>query len=183
MGPAKCLSDHKTTRPPIPFGSANANQNMSSLVEEGFKRVRGRLTEGRYLTFETGGKALTNSNGRFVDVTGATRRHDDIRQRWVLRAVDGSPFTFYIQSAVDKKYISGLPDAGGLTRNHYLAQAFSIHYNPYGATYSLSIDNDGRSKNRFVTMNGQTPLTLNRSPVDWDGPGSDWFEIYSVSYH
>ncbi|EQK97990.1 hypothetical protein G6O67_003566 [Ophiocordyceps sinensis] len=182
VGPAKCLSDHKATRPPIPYGPGNANQNMSSLVEEGYKRVRGQLTEGRFLTFETGGKALTNSNGRFVGIANATARHDDIRQRWVIHAVDGSSNTFYIQSALDRQYISGLPDAGGLTRNYYLAQAFSIDYNPYGATYSLSIEKDGQSKNRFVAMKAQRPLTINRSPVDWDGSGSAWFEIFSVSY-
>lgn len=182
VGPAKCLSDHKATRPPIPYGPGNANQNMSSLVEEGYKRVRGQLTEGRFLTFETGGKALTNSNGRFVGIANATERHDDIRQRWVINAVDGSSNTFYIQSALDRQYISGLPDAGGLTRNYYLAQAFSIDYNPYGATYSLSIEKDGQSKNRFVAMKAQRPLTINRSPVDWDGTGSAWFEIFSVSY-
>ncbi|PHH92491.1 hypothetical protein CDD83_7128 [Cordyceps sp. RAO-2017] len=179
VGPAKCLSDHRSSQPPIPYGPQNANQDLSQLVEEGFKQVRGQLTEGRYLTFEMGGQALSNMDGRVVDVSDSTERHDAIRQRWILHAVGNSPNRFLIQSALDRKYISGVPTKGSLTSDVSQAQAFDIVYNPSGATYSLSI---GGRTDGFVRMSSQRFLSPQTSRVDWDGPGTSWFRIYSVSY-
>jgi len=78
IGAATCEATYKDTQPPVPYGAANANQNMSLLTEEGFKQVRGDLTEGRYLTFEMNGFALANVNNQLT-FTKATAQHNDIR--------------------------------------------------------------------------------------------------------
>ncbi|KHN99838.1 Phosphoesterase [Metarhizium album ARSEF 1941] len=183
VGAAKCLQDHKTNKPPVPYGKQNADQDMAQLVEQGFKRVRGRLTEGRYLTFEMFGLALTNFNGTVVSVTPATSSHGDARQRWIVHTVGGpgAGNHFYLQSAVDKKYVSAWPVVGLLTSDANKAQAFHITYHPRGSKYSLSL---GNRSDAFVKL---SPTSRRRS-ADGSMSGISWaakaggFSVYSVSY-
>ncbi|KAG5929223.1 hypothetical protein E4U53_002493 [Claviceps sorghi] len=187
-GPAKCLQDHKTNRPPVPYGAENANQNMSLVVEEGFKPARGQLTEGRYLAFEMYGFGLTNIQGKRVGISPAGKRHDNLGQRWVIHSVDGpgSGNQFYIQSALDKQYIATVSSMGILTPDEEKAQAFSITYHAETAEYSVTVA--GRP-NRYVMFN---PKTRGRkrhesdadptASIDWQGSFGG-FKIFSVSYH
>ncbi|KYK62120.1 Phosphoesterase [Drechmeria coniospora] len=179
VGPARCLSDYKMAQPPIPYGPDNANQDMAALVEEGFKPVRGQLTEGRYLTFETRGHALSNRNGQWVDITPATDKHERMEHRWIIHAVDGSPETFHVQSAQDKKYIAGFPVVGNLTTDVAQAQAFTISYNPPDGMYSIKV---GSKQHSFVSVKSQNRIANSYSPVQW-GAGLGWFQVFSVSYH
>lgn len=158
---------------------------MAQLVEDGFKRVRGQLTEGRYLTFETLGLALASYAGTVVGFAPATRNHSDPRQRWIVHAVGtGTGTEFYIQSAADKKYIAGAP-VGLLTSDVGSAQAFRITYNPKGAKYRLSLANKPASS--FVAPNGKSRRRAANGAVDMSA-AVDWearfgeFSIYSVSY-
>ncbi|KID73815.1 Non-hemolytic phospholipase C [Metarhizium brunneum] len=183
VGAAKCLQDHRSTKPPIPYGKENAGQDMAQLVEDGFKRVRGQLTEGRYLTFETLGLALASYAGIVVSFAPATRNHSDPRQRWIVHAV-GTGTEFTIQSAADKKYIAGTP-VGLLTSDVGSAQAFRITYNPRGAKYRLSLANKPASsfvapnqKSRRRAANGTVSAA---AAVDWEARFGE-FSIYSVSY-
>lgn len=174
--PALCLSDYPENQAPVPVGPENAHQNLSLLVEEGFKQVRGRLSEGRFLVFEAENLAVTNLGGK-VDVSPATAGHEDIRQRWILHAV-GDPLTtetFYIQSALDKTYIARVPAQGSLTSDVMHAQAFTISYKADGATYSLSRSDKGNS---FISF-GKSHV----SRIAWEGPRAEMFKIFSVSYH
>lgn len=79
-GYAVCEAEHKTTRPPVPFGKQN--ESTALIAEEGFKLVRGQLTEGRFLVFESDGYAVSVANGKLV-ATQATPKHDKISQRFV----------------------------------------------------------------------------------------------------
>ncbi|KAJ5218926.1 non-hemolytic phospholipase C precursor [Penicillium cinerascens] len=173
--PSLCLSEYPDNQPAVPFGSANANQNMSLLVEEGFKQVRGQLSEGRYLVFEISGFALTNVRGKIVDLSPATAAHEDIRQRWVIHAADDAPIptSFYIQSALDKTYLGADP-LGSLVKNVKDAQAFTFEYQPNGATYTVQLS--GQS-NRWVSF-----LEVNSS-LAWKDAGAGNFKIFSVAYH
>ena len=149
-------------------------------MEEGFKTVRGQLTEGRYLTFEQLGFALTNYNGKFVSISLASKKHDSAKQRWIIHTVGGvgAGNEFYIQSAVDKQYIAKFPQIGQLTKDQKNAQAFKITYNPDGATYSISA-----TGNSYVKVNpGSGSRRRAAAAISWDG-GFGGFKIYSVSYH
>lgn len=170
IGPARCQADYKTPLPPVPYGKANAEQDMNKLVQNGFKPVRGRLTEGRYLTIEMNGMALSNS-GSSVSGTAANAKHDKLEQRWILHAVNGdqsgSNNQFHLQSASDKKYIGA---GGKFTTDMGSALPFTITYTPNGATHSLSLD--GKS---FVAVSKD-------GSVQWNASAGK-FKVFSVSYH
>lgn len=183
IGPARCLSDYPTSRPPIPYGPDNANQNMSLLVEEGYKSVRGKLTEGRFLTFETLGLAISNVQGFFVGVSVATDRHEKLHQRWILHSVGGPGYgsDFYIQSALDGQYIARYPRIGGLTKQKEDAQAFTITYQADSVSYTIS---PTQEQDKYVSVAPQmvkNPRANNQ--ITWTGNGFGQFKIFSVSYH
>lgn len=152
---------------------------MSALVDDGFKRVRGRLTEGRYLTLETLGLALSNRDGQYVDATPTTKNHERIEQRWIIHAVPAAYDEFYLQSAMDKKYIAGFPDTGKLTSDRANAQAFVFSYSPDGAVYGVRVTEVPVGG---VSVSSQNPIAGSQSPVNWESPSLGQFEIYSVSY-
>lgn len=105
-GSAYCESLYPTTRPTVPYTSQTSN--VASLSEQGFKSMRGALTEGRYVVFEMSGYALTNTGGNATDFSAspATADHSSLSQRWIMHnTVDGGN-TFTVASAVDGKYIS-----------------------------------------------------------------------------
>lgn len=158
---------------------------MSHLVEEGFKQVRGKLTEGRYLTFEMFGFALTNFYGDLVSISFATKKHDDPRQRWIIHTV-GGPGTgdqFYIQSAMDKKYIARFPLIGQLTSDPKKAQAFTITYSSKGSKYSLTASNKPNTFVKVDPKRGRRSSQNNMTgSISWEA-GFGGFTIYSVSYH
>ncbi|OAA36622.1 Phosphoesterase [Metarhizium rileyi] len=187
VGAARCLQDHTTNKPPIPYGTENAQQNMAQLVEEGFKQARGRLTEGRYLTFEMSGYALSNVNGTLVGASCATAKHNNPKQRWIIHTVGGpgAGDRFYLQSAVDKKYIAALP-LGQLTPDVDKAQAFTIDYHPQGSQYGLTVADKPDTYVRINAKNKRRSTDDGRaSPkaISWEAAGFAGFGIYSVSYH
>lgn len=154
--------------PVVPYGLQNNLYSSTSMyTEEGFKKVRGSLTEGRYLTFEAHGFALTNPElGIFVSSTKATSSHESIKQRWILHQADADVNRFTISSAKDGKYITVL---GTLA-----AKASAAH--------EFIITDLGCSK-------GYTIQTLNGLYVDLIANGlillsivPTTFSIYSVTY-
>ncbi|KAG6007366.1 hypothetical protein E4U21_006070 [Claviceps maximensis] len=188
IGPANCLQDHRTNKPPVPYGAHNVNQNMSLLVEEGFKPARGQLTEGRYLTFEMYDCGLTNVDGKRISISFAGQRHDNPRQRWVIHTADGtgSGNKFYIQSAVDKQYISTSLSTGGLTSDAGEAQVFVITYHRETTEYSVAIADRPNTYVKFNPESGHGRKhrrgAADTTRIDWQA-ASGGFKIYSVSYH
>lgn len=168
VGAAKCAADYPTAHPPVPYNEANANQNMTLATEEGFKPVRGALTEGRYLTFEFSGFALSNSHGR-IGFSRASSTHNDIHQRWVLHQVgDADSHVFTISSALDGTYITNRLSLSSSKSN---AQQFTMTYLGNGNGYTASFGG------QTLTMGaGQSLAASTRTP-------SQGFDIYSVTYH
>ena len=165
IGYSKCLDTYNRTQPPVPYGKANEEADVSKLVEEGFKQVRGDLTEGRYLVFEAQGKALARV-GNKLSATKATEKHDDIRQRWVLHQQgDGDSSIFKISSAGDGRYIAS---DSTLTDSEDKAAEISISDLGNGKGYSLAFES-GQS------LRGRSPQL-----TDSD---SQAYQIYSVTYH
>jgi phospholipase C len=163
-GASYCESQYNTTRPTVPYDTQIDANNVSSLSEQGFKEMRGALTEGRYIVFELGGYALTNTGkpaGDFI-ATKATAQHEGIAQRWVVH--DGGN-TFTISSAKDGKYIvshTGLIDSGNG------AETYTVGF-AAGKGYSLQNENG-----KYVTVdeNGAVQITGDVG----------YFKAYSVTY-
>jgi len=161
---------HRTSQPPVPYGPENANADVSLLVEEGFKQVRGQLTEGRYLTFEMNGYALTNAehNAMRISSTPASPLHEDNRQRWIIHRVgeeDGDRFV--ISSAVDGRYVSYLQ---GLTSWKWLAETYSITDLGNGKGYNLR-------------PSGVLSLGVSSLGDVFQTRRRDGFQVFSVTYH
>lgn len=137
-GSSYCESLYAVQRPPVPYGKQSTD--VASLSETGFKSVRGNLTEGRYLTFESSGYALTNpgKNAMTFTATKATANHSSINQRWVVTQLAEDGNTFLISSALDGLYIGNLTS---LTNNSGIAEQFSIRFLGNGKGYSLQNQN------------------------------------------
>jgi phospholipase C len=187
IGAAMCQARHKTAHPPVPYGPENANADPARLVEEGFKQVRGSLTEGRYLTFEMDGYALTNKGAELSNLTvsKATPKHEDIHQRWILRLVgQQGGNTFNIQSAFDFSYISTNQT---LEKSRANAQVYTITDLGNGQGHVLTARKstgsigDGKSELRKEFVERQI-LGVRDGVVEVGRKVKGW-KIFSVTYH
>ncbi|KAG6293848.1 hypothetical protein E4U46_007092 [Claviceps purpurea] len=200
VGPAKCKDGFAHGNyPPVPYGKENAEQDMDELVEDGFKPIRGAITEGRYVTIESNGFGLTSCHreGGIVVAVKATASHERIQQRWILHAVvEGDRFgnAFYLQAAADdddKKYISA---HGRLVADMSRAQAFVIEYQAKGSTYTLRrSDASGRyvslsdyqeepyDESRRSSLRRHTRCRSDGSIV-WDDDEPGLFKMFAVNY-
>lgn len=108
-GSAYCEALYAEQRPPVPYGRQTVADAL--FTEQGFKRVRGNLTEGRYLVFEKDGRAIARSR-RGVGWARASGAHEAKEQRWIAHYV-GTPSNmnneFALSSAVDGRFVA----AGG----------------------------------------------------------------------
>ncbi|KAJ3496102.1 hypothetical protein NLG97_g2907 [Lecanicillium saksenae] len=160
VGPAKCEQMHSGNQPPIPYGEQNAGPDMASLVEDGFKVVRGLLTEGRYVVFEQRARALTAKKDATVGISEGTEKHEKIEQRWILHSLADYGKQFYVQSAKNKQYISA---GGKMSKSKSEATPISIDYDSSRVAYTLSVSGSKRGVN------------------DWTSSSIYW-KAYSVSY-
>lgn len=197
IGAAMCQARHKTAHPPVPYGKENAEADPSKLVEEGFRQVRGALTEGRYLVFESNGLALSNTGGKEGNLTSsnATARHEVIEQRWILNLVaETGTHEFFIRSALDNSYITHNKT---LTPEKENAEIFTITdlgngkgYRILGLGVSNTTQDTDREKELRKGFNpGKTLIVGEGGGVEFlDGEGKGWdggkgWKIFSVTYH
>ncbi|CAN8103510.1 unnamed protein product [Discula destructiva] len=135
-GSSYCESLYAEQRPPVPYGNQVAEDALAT--EEGFKSVRGNLTEGRFLVFEKNGQALTNKDGTVSLATGFPA-HDSREQRWVVHYV-GTPgndnANFRVSSALDGQYMSA---DGRMTSDTASGAIVSIAYVGNGSGYTLQM--------------------------------------------
>ncbi|KAJ5933635.1 hypothetical protein N7454_005964 [Penicillium verhagenii] len=157
-GTSNCEATYPVQRPTVPYGQ-QSNKTEALWFEDGYKEVVGYLTEGRYLTFESSGKALTNAgNVSRVSSTKALADHSDKHQRWVIHYTsDEESQIFQISSAVDSKWIG---TDGSLASGRSNAANIKITFLGNGKGYSLQYE-DG------TTVSGL-------------GNGT---KVWSVSYH
>jgi phospholipase C len=92
--------------PDIPYGSQTEENSL--VYEDGYMLMRGYMTEGRWLVFESNGHALSNPSDdtKQFEATAATANHETLAQRWVVHALTEEGTLFNITSAVDGKYLS-----------------------------------------------------------------------------
>ena len=159
------LENLAIVEPPIPYGHDNENDDI--FYEKGYKPVRGNLTEGRYLTFEAHGKALTH-NSRKLTVSDAQKNHNGDNQLFVLHFVGSNPSDnrFRISNSDQNQYIT---EDLGLNSNTGKAAQFSIRDQGNGSGYEIV--NAKTGKHLDVTENGNI----------WKASDAASFKIYSVS--
>lgn len=129
-GSSVCRAQHQNTQPPAPYTGDGAVQDMATVVGDGFKTVRGQLTEGRYLTFEIGGRALTamKCGGKKRPVLRpATAKHEKKSQRWVVHAVQLGGDEFTLSNVACGEYLC---EGGVFCDNKDEAATFKIDYTP-----------------------------------------------------
>jgi len=166
-GSSYCESLYSITRPQVPYTSQVAPDNVSSYSEQGFKQMRGTLTEGRYIVLEFGGYALTNTGKPATNFTAtkATSTHSDVDQRWVVHALTTGGSEFLISSAKDGRYIGAHT---GLIDNSNGAEAYTVEF-AAGQGYALKKENG-----KYVTVDGSGNVQIERDP--------SYFAAYSVTY-
>ncbi|KIW76133.1 hypothetical protein Z517_10878 [Fonsecaea pedrosoi CBS 271.37] len=167
-GSAFCESQYAVQRPPVPYG--NQSEETSLVSEKGFKSVRGYLTEGRYLTFESSGYALSNPGGEAAEfnATKATASHSSMAHWWVIHETATDSRKYTISSAVDGRYMG----ANMELVNKTMAVMYAIRYLGGGKGYNL-VSSDGD----LVTIDTTGKLSMS-STAEGEAPT---FFIYSVT--
>ncbi|KAL9476434.1 hypothetical protein ACSS6W_006275 [Trichoderma asperelloides] len=170
-GSSYCQSLYGNTQPPVPYTGPGVIDDMTTQVQQGFKPIRGTLTEGRHLVLELNGFALAQktTSQRALVLGRATPRHDNPAQRWIAHAVviGGTDFTFSDDSG--KFYIC---KSQLLCSDPSKAVVFTVTYTA-GRGYIIKVKGTqgylsigGRGTSSYATMTG----------------GRDYWQIYSVSY-
>lgn len=185
VGPSKCNGGYSHGNyPAVPYGTDNANAVMDNLVEEGYKEVRGAITEGRYVTIESQGLGLGRAKTGEIIGIAAADKHEDSSQRWILTNSDGNRFgnSFLVQSASDKTYIG---TNGRLTKDKSQAQAFIFEYQASGATYTLR--QAGAGNGQYLSFTKRTTKKRGNlkcrdtGTVNWRGAKTS-FKVFGVNY-
>ncbi|PNY26837.1 Non-hemolytic phospholipase C [Tolypocladium capitatum] len=169
-GSSYCQSRYSQVRPPVPYVGDGVIGDIASVVERGFKPVRGKLTEGRFLVFEKNGLALANPGkcrrDPNVALTRASKGHRHELQRWVIYAVQLGGSEFTMQSAADGRFIC----RGGLMcKEKQNAQVFEVGYEP-SKGYTLKPKGSGK----YLDVDSDKELSF-------DGALGHW-QVFSVSY-
>ncbi|KAJ5970336.1 uncharacterized protein N7479_000254 [Penicillium vulpinum] len=174
IGTSNCQARNKQTRPDVPYGKQPKEQSTNTLwFEEGYKEVIGYLTEGRYLTFEKNGAALTNpGRGKKLTSTRATRKHNSKSQRWVIHYnKDEESNTFTISSALDGRWLG---KNGALLSKDQASKAAEVKVTFLGKSrgYNLQFVD----KKRYIDIDNRGQLDDSKSQP------SCGFDVFSVSY-
>ncbi|KAK4945723.1 hypothetical protein LTR10_015071 [Elasticomyces elasticus] len=163
-GSSYCEAQYAVQRPPVPY--ANQTEEKSLISEKGFKSVRGYLTEGRFLTFEAYGYALTNTGAKaaMYNATKAVASHDGTGQRWVIHETATDSRLYTISSAVHGRYIG--PQLSLVTQKEALVH--NITYLGGGKGYEVL-----NSNGKYITIDTNGTVAMATA-----GQG---FTIYSVT--
>ncbi|KAI9694910.1 MAG: hypothetical protein M1822_000526 [Bathelium mastoideum] len=163
-GYAVCEATYPVTQPPVPYGQQSSGSSLVS--EQGFKQIRGYLTEGRYLVFEANGVALTRGNST-VGAGAATATHDNLMQRFVVHQLpdmQSNTNTFAISSPIDGKFVA---NDLSLVSGQSNGATFTINDLGNGEGYTLAIGG-----NSVGLSNGKVVL----------GSNATAWSVYSVTY-
>ncbi|WPH01291.1 Hypothetical protein R9X50_00412900 [Acrodontium crateriforme] len=151
-GSSLCRSANSTVRPDPPYSTQNEKTALAT--EQGFKGVRGQLTEGRYLTFEMNGYALTSNKGTYSG-TKTTAKHDSTSQRFVIHQSDQTKPVYTVKD---------------LNGNSLGNTSYTINDMGNGRGYSLKRNDN----NKYISINKNGSIQTSSSAVG--------FAVFSVSY-
>jgi phospholipase C len=150
--------------PPIPYGTQTLEEAL--FYEDGFKGVRGALTEGRHLVFEALGYALTSGEAKLTG-TKATAAHETPSQRLVIHINELGGNQFKISDDSGDKWL-------GESADWYDSEDDGcwcyINYVGNGAYNIQQVDGG-----KYVNLKGAGHISIAHDPVN--------YSLYSVSYH
>lgn len=164
-----CQNDNKgLIRPPVPYGEQNITESL--WTEDGYKPIRGALTEGRYLVFAMTVRGtdfgLSHAEGekyiRSAEITDFSSK--DFRFI-VYQQGDAFSHEFKIKSA-NSGYLTS---TGKFVSSIDNASVFEIDY---VASKGYTVKVQGQST--YGAVNPGRYLSFKESPV--------YFDIYSVTY-
>ncbi|RFU30264.1 hypothetical protein B7463_g6077, partial [Scytalidium lignicola] len=152
--------------PDIPYGKQTEENSL--VYEDGYMLVRGYLTEGRWLVFESNGYALSNpSDGtKQFKAAAATANHETLAQRWVVHALTEEGTLFNVTSAVDGKYLS---QHSSLSDSVTGAEVYNITYLG-NSQYVLQKENGD-----YTNIKPDGTLEFSSTPIP--------YKIWSVTYN
>lgn len=157
-------------QPPVPYGSQGSLDDLAKTVEQGFKPMRGNLTEGRYVTFELNGFALTNpvDGTNQFSATATTDDHSQIHQRWIVHQLDtvDDGRVFHISSAADGRWVS---QHTSLSNSESGAQDYTVTFLGNGKGYSLQKENG-----KYLAIDESGSIVIQSQSVG--------FQLYAVTY-
>ncbi|KAK5996821.1 Phospholipase C C [Cladobotryum mycophilum] len=163
-GSSYCESRYPSPNPPVPYTGDGVVHNMSTVVEKGFKPIRGKLTEGRFLVFEMFGAALSQIGGRFVGLSRATSSHDSYSQRWIVHALEIGGDDFRVTTCSGLYICSG----GSLCSDQKKALVLTASFAP-SKGYAFNI----KGTKDYLVANGKG-VSDKGSLLHW--------QVYSVNY-
>ncbi|GJJ10990.1 hypothetical protein Clacol_005219 [Clathrus columnatus] len=170
IGSPTCQAEFPNPQPPIPYGQQTRETSLQ--IENGFKPVRGALTEGRFLVFETKGLALTYSSLLGLTLGKAVPKHDNDDQRFILHATAPPPATtFNLQFA-------GSPKRGYVDNNNRetssISKAAVFNITDLGNGKGYTIDQTSGGAGQFLDL-----LLTELSEIFTHEPPT--FSVYSVT--
>lgn len=154
------------SRPPVPYGEQSETSALAT--EQGFKLVRGQLTEGRFLVFEKNGFALTSSSSgsSFLTATRASPFHDIVAQRWILHQTKQGGNQFTLQSVTTTKCAAGLGDLESCVQSA-----------------PITINDLGNGKGHSLQASNGQYLSINKNDKAILSSKVEGFQIFSVTYN
>lgn len=153
------------SRPPVPYGEQSEASALAT--EQGFKAVRGQLTEGRFLVFEKNGFALTSSNfgPNSLTATRASPVHDIVAQRWILHQLKQGGNQFTVESVPTGKCATGLSDMS-----------------PCSQTAPITINDLGNGQGHSLQASNGEYLSINQNGKVVLTSKVEGFQLFSVTY-
>lgn len=165
-GSSNCQSLYPNNQPPVPYTGDGVINDMASVVEKGFKTVRGKMTEGRFLTFEASGHALSSSSCDKATVSRNSDTHDALDQRWIVHAEELGGTEFTLESVKSKCFLC---DDLRMCSDKSKAVVLDMTFTP-GKGYNLAV------------KGGQQVLAVNGRSLSSDGGSGDNWSTFSVNY-
>ena len=151
-------------QPTVPYGKQNEKEALR--VESGYKPTRGDLSEGRYLSFEANGHALSTSGSK-LGSSKAKKQHNGDDQLFVIhwQGKDPRDNRFRISSSDKKRYITSKLK---FTSNANKAAEFALSDQGNGKGYTIT----ETKSNKMVSLSDDGSVSFGNNAH---------FTIYSIT--
>ncbi|KAF5352278.1 hypothetical protein D9758_011976 [Tetrapyrgos nigripes] len=176
-GPTNCERLFEgSIQPPIPYGKQT--EEGSLITEQGFKTVRGYLTEGRYLVIESGNSALSvgTDNTTLVTTNASEDKFNKPSQRFVVHATDPS------DASANTFRISAGPDFDG-DSTMYIRVSPQLGFGPVdeGAVFGITFLG-GSAGYLFQEQGSGKFLSLEGGAVSLLDEAGEGLKLFSVTF-